>query len=84
MEFINFVPKSKNDQLKFVRSMTEGVDSALTELQGKVEYGSIMSLVTKHRLVSISGAPGTGKTTLTKKLCKDVSSDMASQATSWW
>ena len=83
MEFINlalsrFVPKSENDQLKFVRSLMEGVDSAFTELQGKVKYGSIMSLVKKHRLVVISGAPGTGKTTLTKKLCKDVSRDMAS------
>ena len=82
MEFINlalsrFVPKSEDDHLKFVRSMTEGVDSAFTELQGKVEYGSIMSLV-KHRLVVISGAPGTGKITLAKKLCKDVSRDMAS------
>ena len=83
MEFINlalsrFVPKSEDDQLKFVRSMTEGVDSAFTELQGKVEYGSIMSLVKKHQLVVISGAPGTGKTTLAKKLCKDVSRDMTS------
>ena len=83
MDFINlalsrFVPKSVDDQLKFVRSMTEGVDSAFTELQGKVEYGSIMSLVKKHQLVVISGAPGTGKTTLTKKLCKEVSRDMAS------
>ena len=83
MEFINlalsrFVPKSEDDQLKFVRSMTKGVDSAFTELQGKVEYGSIMSLVKEHRLVVISGAPGTGKTTLAKKLCKDVSMDMAS------
>ena len=83
MEFINlalsrFVPKSIDDQLKFVRSMTEGVDSAFTELQGKAEYGSIMSLVKEHRLVVISGAPGTGKTTLAKKLCKDVSMDMAS------
>ena len=83
MDFINlalsrFVPKSIDDQLKFVRSMTEGLDSAFTELQGKVEYGSIMSLVKKHRLVVISGAPGTGKTTLAKKLCKEVSRDMAS------
>ena len=83
MEFINlalsrFVPKSEADHLKFVRSMTEGVDSAFTELQGKVEYGSIMSLVKEERLVVISGAPGTGKTTLTKKLCKEVSRDMAS------
>ena len=83
MEFISlalsrFVPKSEDDHRKFVRSMREGVDSAFTELQGKVEYGSIMSLVKKHRLVVITGAPGTGKTTLAKKLCKDVSMDMAS------
>ena len=85
MEFINlalsrFVPKSVDDHLKFVRSMTEGVDSVFTKLEGKVEYGSIMSLVKKHRLVVISGAPGTGKTTLTKKLCKEVSRDMASHS----
>ena len=83
MEFINlalsrFVPKSEDDHLKFVRAMTEGVDSAFTELQHEVKYGSIMSLVKEHRLVVISGAPGTGKTTLTKRLCKDVSRDMAS------
>ena len=83
MEFINlalsrFVPNFEDDQLNFVRSMKEGVDSAFTELQGKVKYGSIMSLVKKNRLVVISGAPGTGKTTLAKKLCKDVSQDMAS------
>ena len=35
-----------------------------------------LSLVKKHRLVVISGGPGTGKTTVTKKLCKDVSKDM--------
>ena len=83
MEFINlalsrFVPKSIDDQKKFVQAMTKGVDSAFTELQREVKYGSIMSLVKKHRLVVISGAPGTGKTTLAKKLCKDVSKDMAS------
>ena len=83
MEFINlalsrFVPKSIDDQKKFVQAMTKGVDSAFTELQREVKYDSIMSLVKKHRLVVISGAPGTGKTTLAKKLCKDVSKDMAS------
>ena len=83
MEFINlvlsrFIPKSEHDQLKFVRSMTEGIDKVYTELQGKVEYDSIVPLVKKHRLVVISGAPGTGKSTLAKKLCKDVSRDMAS------
>ena len=83
MEFISlalsrFVPKFEDDQLKFVRSMNEGVDRAFTELQGKVEYGSIMSWVKEHRLVVISGAPGTGKTTLAKKLCKEASRDMAS------
>ena len=84
MEFINLalsrfiVPKSEDDHLKFVHSMTEGVDSAFKKLKGKVEYGSIMSLVKEHRLVVISGAPGAGKTTLAKKLCKDVCRDMAS------
>ena len=83
MEFINlvlsrFIPKSEHDQLKFVRSMTDGIDKVYTELQGKVEYNSIVPLVKKHRLVVISGAPGTGKSTLAKKLCKDVSRDMAS------
>ena len=58
--------------------MTEGVDSASVRDINKVVYGSILSLEKKHRLVVISGAPGTGKTTLTKKLCKDVSRDMVS------
>ena len=83
MEFINlalssFVPKSTKVHWKFVYSMTNGFDSAFRKLKGKVEYGSIMSLVKEHRLVVISGAPGTGKTTLAKKLCKEVSRDMAS------
>ena len=83
MEFINlalsrFKLNFEHDEHKFVRSMTEGIDKVYTELQGKVAYESIVSLVQAHRLVVISGAPGTGKSTLAKKLCQDVSRDMES------
>ena len=83
MEFINlalsrFKLNSEHDGQKFVRSMTEGIDKVYTELQRKVAYESIVQLVQEHRLVVISGAPGTGKSTLAKKLCQDVSRDMES------
>ena len=83
MEFINlalsrFKLNFEHDEHKFVRSMTEGIDKVYTELQGKVAYESIVPLVQAHRLVVISGAPGTGKSTLAKKLCQDVSRDMES------
>ena len=83
MEFINlalsrFKLNFEHDEQKFVRSMTEGIDKVYTELQGKVVYESIVQLVQERRLVVISGAPGTGKSTLAKKLCQDVSRDMES------
>ena len=83
MEFINlalsrFKLDFEYDTLRFVRSMTEGIDKVYTELQRKVEYNSIIPLVKEHRLVVISGAPGTGKSTLAKKLCQDVSRNMES------
>ena len=83
MKFINlalsrFKLNFEHDEQKFVRSMTEGIDKVYRELQGKVVYESIVQLVQERRLVVISGAPGTGKSTLAKKLCQDVSRDMES------
>ena len=68
----------EDDQRRFVRSLTEGIDRVYTELQRKVEYNSIIPQVKERRLVVISGAPGTGKSTLAKKLCQDVSRNMES------
>ena len=68
----------EDDHRRFVRSLTEGIDRVYTELQGKVEYNSIIPLVKERQLVVISGAPGTGKSTLAKKLCQDVSRSMES------
>ena len=83
MEFItlalsHFKLNFEDDHRRFVRSLTLGIDKVYTELQEKVEYDSIMPLVKKHRLVVISGAPGTGKSTLATKLCQDVSRNMES------
>ena len=83
MEFItlalsHFKLNFEDDHQRFVRSLTLGIDKVYTELQEKVEYDSIMPLVKKHRLVVISGAPGTGKSTLATKLCQDMSRNMES------
>ena len=83
MEFINlalseFKLDCEDDHWRFVRSLTEGVDKVFTERKSIVKYKDILTLVKRDHLVVISGAPGTGKSTLAKKLCKDASRDMES------
>ena len=83
MEYINLVLSKfkldiEDDHRQLVCSLTEGVDKVFTELKGKVEYEDIPRLMKRNQLVVISGAPGTGKSTLAKKLCKDASRDMES------
>ena len=68
-------------QKKFVEAISdpEGVDKVYTVVNNnsKIEYKEIPSMVKQKKLVVISGAPGVGKSTLAKKLCKDISNKMS-------
>ena len=64
-----------NQQKRFVEAVCdpEGVDKVLTLVKGKVKYEELPNLVKQFKLLVLSGAPGVGKSTLARKLCKDLS-----------
>ena len=67
-------------QKKFVEAISdpEGVDNVYTVVKNaKIAYEDIPEMIKEWKLVVISGAPGVGKSTLAKKLCKDMSTKMS-------
>ena len=56
----------------FVNAVKEGVDNVYTDRSGKIECEQIPKLVNKHTTVVVSGAPGVGKSTIARKVCKDI------------
>ena len=67
-------------QKKFVEAISdpEGVDNVYTVVKNaKIAYEDIPTMIKEWKLVVISGAPGVGKSTLAKKLCKDMSMKMS-------
>ena len=80
MNFVNlamapFKPDFENQQKRFVEAVCdpEGVDKVLTVVKSKVKYEDLPNLVKESKLLVLSGAPGVGKSTLARKLCKDLS-----------
>ena len=84
MEFVKlamsrFKLDFEDEQKKFVEAISEpeGVDKVYTVVNNaKIKYEDIPGMLKKSKLVVISGAPGVGKSTLAKKLCKDISNKM--------
>ena len=56
----------------FVKAVTEGVDNVYSYRTSGIKCEAIPQLVKKRKVVIISGAPGVGKSTLARKVCKDV------------
>ena len=85
MEFVKlamsrFKLDFEDAQKKFVEAISdpEGVDKVYTVVNNsKIEYKDIPTMVKQMKLVVISGAPGVGKSTLAKKLCKDISNKIS-------
>ena len=83
MEFVKlalsrFKLDFEDEQKKFVDAISDpkGVDQVYTVVNNaKIKYKDIPSMVKRLKLVVISGAPGVGKSTLAKKLCKDISNE---------
>ena len=68
----------ENQQKRFVEAVCdpEGVDKVLTLVKRKVQYEDLPAMVKEFKLLVLSGAPGVGKSTLARKLCKDISKDL--------
>ena len=56
----------------FVKAVKEGVDNVYTDRYGKIECEDMPKLVKEHKTVVVSGAPGVGKSTIARKVCKDI------------
>ena len=56
----------------FVYAVKEGVDNVYTDRSGKIECEEIPKLVKEHKTVVVSGAPGVGRSTIARKVCKDI------------
>ena len=68
--------RKKKDFEEFLHAAMNGID-AIYEKSRPVEYCQILTLEkgpTTGKHIIISGAPGSGKTTIVRKLCKDLSS----------
>ena len=68
--------KKKKDFEEFLHAAMNGIDE-IFEKSHPVEYCQILTLEkgpTTGKHIIVSGAPGSGKTTLVHKLCKDLSS----------
>ena len=65
--------KRKKDIEEFLQASIRGIDG-YCESSEKIEYEDILNCgeVISGKRVLISGAPGCGKTTLSRKLCKDL------------
>ena len=56
----------------FVKAVKEGVDNVYTDRSGKIQCEEIPKLAKEHKTVVVSGAPGVGKSTIARKVCKDI------------
>ena len=56
----------------FADAVKEGVDNVYTDRSGKIQCEEIPKLVKEHKTVVVSGAPGVGKSTIARKVCKDI------------
>ena len=56
----------------FVNAVKEGVDNVYTDKFGKIQCEEIPKLAKEHKSVVVSGAPGVGKSTIARKVCKDI------------
>ena len=56
----------------FVEAVKQGVDNVFSNKTGKIKCEEIPKLVKEHKLVMVSGAPGVGKSTIARKVCKDI------------